>query len=70
MAALTPPEDQGVVALWVGGLTADITQQDLRDAFYAYGEIAAVRRDEPHRRTQAGRGGETGDRARAVVRCG
>jgi len=49
MAALTPPEDQGVVALWVGGLTADITQQDLRDAFYAYGEIAAVRM-KPERR--------------------
>jgi len=68
MSALTPPEDQGVVALWVGGLTADITQQDLRDAFYAYGEIAAVRMQ--RRTTGAGTGEETGDRARAVVRCG
>ena len=42
MAELTPPEDEGVCSLWVGGLTPGITQQDLRDAFYAHGEILKI----------------------------
>ena len=42
LAELTPPEDEGVCSLWVGGLTPSITEQDLRDSFYAYGEIKKV----------------------------
>jgi len=42
MAEMTPPEDEGVCSLWVGGLTPGITEQDLRDSFYAYGEIKRV----------------------------
>lgn len=40
---LQPPEDQGVCSLWVGGLTPNISQDDLRDQFYEYGEIADVK---------------------------
>ncbi|KAL1518445.1 hypothetical protein AB1Y20_002737 [Prymnesium parvum] len=43
LPALTPPEDEGVTALWVGGLTPQITQQDLHDQFYSYGEILEVK---------------------------
>ncbi|GBF91525.1 hypothetical protein Rsub_04265 [Raphidocelis subcapitata] len=43
---LTPPEDTSVATLYVGGLTPEITENDLRDAFYSYGEITSVRRVE------------------------
>jgi len=49
MAELTPPEDEGICALWVGGLPPDapgmaqIGKQDLHDAFYAFGEIAEIK---------------------------
>jgi pre-mRNA-splicing factor RBM22/SLT11 len=49
MAALTPPEDEGICSLWVGGLPPDapgmaqIGRQDLHDAFYAYGEISELK---------------------------
>ena len=43
MPGLTPPEDEGVCSLWVGGLTAEITEQDLRDQFYAYGEVSEIK---------------------------
>merc|ERR1740130_2490259 len=42
-AELTPPEDEGVTSLWVGGLTPQVTQADLRDKFYGYGEIGEVK---------------------------
>mmetsp|Transcript_26261 Transcript_26261/g.43546 ORF Transcript_26261/g.43546 Transcript_26261/m.43546 type:complete len:439 (-) Transcript_26261:118-1434(-) len=40
---LTPPEDEGVCSLWAGGLTPEITKQDLLDEFYAYGEVLEVK---------------------------
>jgi len=43
MNELTPPEDQGVTALWVGGLTPSISKQDLHDQFYSYGEISEIK---------------------------
>lgn len=43
ISELTPPEDQGVCSLWVGGITDQVTQQDLRDQFYGYGELTEVR---------------------------
>mmetsp|Transcript_53994 Transcript_53994/g.117751 ORF Transcript_53994/g.117751 Transcript_53994/m.117751 type:complete len:439 (-) Transcript_53994:367-1683(-) len=43
MPELTPPEDEGVCSLWVGGLTPSITQQDIKDAFYSFGEILEIK---------------------------
>ena len=49
MAALTPPEDEGICSLWVGGLPPDapgftpVSKQDLHDAFYGYGEISEIK---------------------------
>jgi pre-mRNA-splicing factor RBM22/SLT11 len=33
-----------ITSLYVGGVTPDITEDDLRDAFYTYGELAGVRK--------------------------
>ncbi len=41
--ALVPPADPGVMTLMVGGLDETAGEQDLRDAFYSFGEIAGVR---------------------------
>ena len=43
IAELTPPDDEGICSLWVGGITPHITQQDLHDAFYPYGEVAEIK---------------------------
>ncbi|KAL5995142.1 hypothetical protein ACLOJK_025200, partial [Asimina triloba] len=43
MPSLVPPEDESIKTLYVGGLDARITEQDLRDHFYAHGEIESVR---------------------------
>ena len=49
MSALTPPDDEGICSLWVGGLPPDapghtqIAQADLHGAFYAHGEIAEIK---------------------------
>jgi len=46
---LTPPDDEGITALWVGGLPPDapgmaqVGKQDLHDVFYAHGEIAEIK---------------------------
>ncbi|KAF6240406.1 hypothetical protein COO60DRAFT_334013, partial [Scenedesmus sp. NREL 46B-D3] len=40
-AALTR---RSITSLYVGGVTPDITEEDLKDAFYTYGEIAGVRK--------------------------
>jgi len=40
---LTPPEDEGVCSLWVGGLQPAISQQDIHGEFYSYGEILEVK---------------------------
>lgn len=33
-----------ITSLYVGGVTPEITEDDLRDAFYTYGELAGVRK--------------------------
>uniref|UniRef100_A0A383VKM8 Uncharacterized protein n=1 Tax=Tetradesmus obliquus TaxID=3088 RepID=A0A383VKM8_TETOB len=38
------PEDRSITSLYVGGVTPEITEEDLKDAFYTYGEIAGVRK--------------------------
>ncbi|XP_073287038.1 zinc finger CCCH domain-containing protein 40-like [Primulina huaijiensis] len=43
MPSLEPPEDESIRTLYVGGLDARITEQDLRDHFYAHGEIESVK---------------------------
>ncbi|GMH03929.1 hypothetical protein Nepgr_005768 [Nepenthes gracilis] len=43
MPSLEPPEDESIRTLYVGGLDARISEQDLRDNFYAHGEIESVR---------------------------
>ncbi|KAA8549359.1 hypothetical protein F0562_001043 [Nyssa sinensis] len=43
MPSLDPPDDESIKTLYVGGLDARITEQDLRDHFYAHGEIESVR---------------------------
>ncbi|XP_043713549.1 zinc finger CCCH domain-containing protein 40-like [Telopea speciosissima] len=43
MTSLMAPEDESIKTLYVGGLDARVTEQDLRDHFYAHGEIESVR---------------------------
>jgi pre-mRNA-splicing factor RBM22/SLT11 len=42
-STLTPPEDQTITSLWIGQLNDSVEEQDLRDQFYAFGEVAHVR---------------------------
>ncbi|KAL0454476.1 UNVERIFIED_CONTAM: Zinc finger CCCH domain-containing protein 49 [Sesamum latifolium] len=43
MPSLEAPEDESIRTLYVGGLDARVTEQDLRDNFYAHGEIESVK---------------------------
>ncbi|KAK6935773.1 RNA recognition motif domain [Dillenia turbinata] len=43
MPSLEPPEDESIKTLYVGGLDARVTEQDLRYHFYAHGEIESIR---------------------------
>eukprot|EP00803_Ostreobium_quekettii_P009893 evm.model.scf_51.4 EVM.evm.TU.scf_51.4 scf_51:35985-40803(-) len=43
MPTLTPPEDDSITTLYIGGLNSDITEEDLRDKFYSYGEIESIK---------------------------
>lgn len=43
MPSLVPPEDEGIKTLYVGGLDSRVTEADLKDNFYAYGEIESIR---------------------------
>ncbi|KAL8205860.1 hypothetical protein R6Q57_009411 [Mikania cordata] len=43
MPALEPPDDESIRTLYVGGLDARISEQDLRDEFYSHGEIELVK---------------------------
>ena len=40
---LEPPEDKSICTLFVGGVAPDMSEDDIRDAFYSYGELKAVR---------------------------
>ena len=42
MPKLTPPTDKSITTLYVGGLDGNITEKDLRDSFYQFGEIRHV----------------------------
>ncbi|XP_044506359.1 zinc finger CCCH domain-containing protein 49-like [Mangifera indica] len=43
MPSLEPPEDESIKTLYVGGVDARVTEQDLRDNFYAHGEIESIK---------------------------
>jgi pre-mRNA-splicing factor RBM22/SLT11 len=43
MPSLEPPEDTTIRTLYVGGLDERITEDDIKDFFYAYGEIESIR---------------------------
>ena len=43
MPSLTPPDDETIRTLYIGGLDSRVTEQDLRDQFYAQGEIESIR---------------------------
>lgn len=43
MPSLEPPDDASIRTLYVGGLDARINEQDLRDNFYAHGEIETIK---------------------------
>ncbi|GAA0169270.1 RNA splicing factor [Lithospermum erythrorhizon] len=44
MPSLEPPEDESIRTLYIGGVdAAKITDQDLRDQFYAHGEIESIK---------------------------
>lgn len=40
---LEPPADQSICTLFVGGVTPDMTEDDIKDVFYSHGELKAVR---------------------------
>mmetsp|Transcript_8956 Transcript_8956/g.32974 ORF Transcript_8956/g.32974 Transcript_8956/m.32974 type:complete len:457 (-) Transcript_8956:2072-3442(-) len=40
---LTPPDDETITTLFVGGVPEEVSEQDLKDAMYIHGEIASVR---------------------------
>src|SRR3546814_826855 len=46
---LPPPDDPSIMTLWVGGVTDLMTEQDLRDVFYAYGLIQSVHISRPNK---------------------
>ncbi|CAM6087271.1 unnamed protein product [Calypogeia fissa] len=43
MPSLNAPEDESIKTLYVGGLDQRISEEDLKDQFYAYGEIESIR---------------------------
>jgi pre-mRNA-splicing factor RBM22/SLT11 len=40
---LKPPEDKAITTMYVGGLAPGVTDKDVRDQFYIYGEIRSVK---------------------------
>ncbi|KAM7540480.1 hypothetical protein Aperf_G00000038597 [Anoplocephala perfoliata] len=42
MPQLTPPEDHTITTLYIGGVSEDISETDLRDHFYQFGELRSV----------------------------
>lgn len=44
MPKLSPPEDTSIMTLYIGGLSADISEADIRDQFYQFGEIRSIKK--------------------------
>ncbi|GJW22014.1 zinc finger CCCH domain-containing protein 40-like protein [Tanacetum coccineum] len=47
MPSLERPEDESIRTLYVGGLDARVSKQDLRENFYSHGEIKSVKMGRP-----------------------
>lgn len=43
MPSLVAPEDMSIKTLYVGGLDARVSDEDLKDQFYSFGEIESIR---------------------------
>ncbi|MCL7038206.1 hypothetical protein MKW94_002151 [Papaver nudicaule] len=43
MSSLAPPDDKSIKTLYICGLDARVTERDLVDIFYSYGQIESVR---------------------------
>ncbi|CAL8465319.1 g4854 [Coccomyxa elongata] len=43
MPRIEPPEDREIKTLYVGGLSPEVEDQDLRDHFYPYGEVSSIK---------------------------
>ncbi|MEW5307120.1 MAG: hypothetical protein WDW36_009536 [Sanguina aurantia] len=43
MGKLEPPEDRTITTLYLGGLTALVGEDEIKDVLYSYGEISSVR---------------------------
>jgi hypothetical protein len=41
--ALEPPSDPSVKSLWIGGVQEGITQEDIKDKFYSFGELTNIK---------------------------
>lgn len=42
MPSIEPPEDKAITTLFVGGLDEGVQEQDVKNAFYSYGEIRSL----------------------------
>jgi len=40
---LKPPDDKAITTLFLGGLSMEMTENDIRDQFYAFGEIRSIK---------------------------
>ena len=65
--ALTPPEDKSITTLYVGLMGQQVSEKDLSDQFYAYGEVKGVQIVPQVRRVApAASPGQAGDAAPAA----
>jgi len=42
LPSIAPPDDKSITTLWVGGVTSAISEIDLQEYFYQFGEVAAI----------------------------
>merc|ERR1719436_531269 len=40
---LKPPEDKSITTMYIGGLVPGVTDKDIRDKFYVFGEIRSIK---------------------------
>eukprot|EP01099_Mayorella_cantabrigiensis_P003458 TRINITY_DN2658_c0_g2_i1.p1 TRINITY_DN2658_c0_g2~~TRINITY_DN2658_c0_g2_i1.p1 ORF type:complete len:421 (-),score=61.16 TRINITY_DN2658_c0_g2_i1:135-1316(-) len=43
LTSVKPPDDNQITTLWIGGVTPVISEEDLRDKFYGFGELSSIR---------------------------
>merc|ERR1712037_578283 len=42
MPSMAPPEDKTITTLWCGGVTSELSESDLQEYFYQFGEVACI----------------------------